>query len=405
MRTPCENVVKLNVGGTRFWTTRETLLSSDSSYFSSLLGGAYSNVVDDEGSVRFVALCASRANSKRQVFIDRDPLAFRVVLNYLRTGRVALGDVCAETIFDEATFFGIASLGTCLSLCGRVDLPFHTRIPLAERVEPLLPADHGTGGLFYSGSITPRAPPCSCGSYCSLFQLCCVLLSCVLFAYVATALFDINSLYLLFVCYLPCFTLVEIEPSAPDSPSAFQLLSGSRSSSPPPLSPPSPAHFSRAQPIPEQRARLLVSDHNWLVVAYERRFYCFSHADSNGWSVRFASPALATRIDHVAIAGRGGAKIVVVAAGSVVRLWSCGDGVAHPRWHSGFDLGRRVDKVFFIGSCVAALSYEGRVGVWNSMSSKNWQVQDVQPISSHVCAGSLLFLGFASGRISYIGTW
>ena len=52
VRSPNENVVKLNVGGTRFWTSRETLLSSGAFYFEALLSGDYANVMDDEGAVR-----------------------------------------------------------------------------------------------------------------------------------------------------------------------------------------------------------------------------------------------------------------------------------------------------------------------------------------------------------------
>ena len=61
-----ENIVQLNVGGTVFLTTRDTLLVDTASYFSSLLNGHYRPDVDSFG--------------KPCYFIDRDPTHFRHIL-------------------------------------------------------------------------------------------------------------------------------------------------------------------------------------------------------------------------------------------------------------------------------------------------------------------------------------
>ena len=61
-----ENIVQLNVGGTVFLTTKDTLLVDTASYFSSLLNGRYRPDVDSFG--------------KPCYFIDRDPTHFRHIL-------------------------------------------------------------------------------------------------------------------------------------------------------------------------------------------------------------------------------------------------------------------------------------------------------------------------------------
>lgn len=40
-----------------------------------------------------------------------------------------------------------------------------------------------------------------------------------------------------------------------------------------------------------------------------------------------------------------------------------------------FDLGIQIDALFFIGSQVVAISYTGKVGIWNSRMPRHWQVK------------------------------
>ncbi|ETN70753.1 hypothetical protein NECAME_14555 [Necator americanus] len=66
-----------------------------------------------------------------------------------------------------------------------------------------------------------------------------------------------------------------------------------------------------------------------------------------------------------------------------------------------FSLSVAVDKLFFIGSQMVALSRTGKVGIWHSMTH-NWQVQDVVAISCYDTAGSSLLLGCTNGSMYYI---
>jgi len=60
-------VVELNVGGTHFTTTQETLTASGSAYFNAMFSGLW-----EVGS--------------GAIFIDRDPELFSIILRYMRAG-------------------------------------------------------------------------------------------------------------------------------------------------------------------------------------------------------------------------------------------------------------------------------------------------------------------------------
>ena len=68
------SILRLNVGGQRFDTTKETLLGARSSFFQRLLD-------DDTSAVRGAALDADG-----RLFIDRSPEGFRMLLEWLRGG-------------------------------------------------------------------------------------------------------------------------------------------------------------------------------------------------------------------------------------------------------------------------------------------------------------------------------
>jgi hypothetical protein len=66
-------MVRLNVGGQLFWTTRETLVGRGRvNYFDTLLSSRFPSLRDDDGAY----------------FIDRDGHLFAPLLSYLRTGRL-----------------------------------------------------------------------------------------------------------------------------------------------------------------------------------------------------------------------------------------------------------------------------------------------------------------------------
>ncbi|KAM9612832.1 BTB/POZ domain-containing protein KCTD3 isoform 3-T3 [Trichechus inunguis] len=88
-------IVQLNVGGTRFSTSRQTLMWIPDSFFSSLLSGRISTLRDETGAI----------------FIDRDPAAFAPILNFLRTKELDLRGVSINVLRHEAEFYGITPLG------------------------------------------------------------------------------------------------------------------------------------------------------------------------------------------------------------------------------------------------------------------------------------------------------
>ena len=87
--------VQLRVGGKRFETSVDVLLSDEESVFNAMLRGAWAQY---------------GAGAKPMVF-DRDPKRFRVVLNWLRTRELVCEDgVTAEGIRAEAEFFQMPTL-------------------------------------------------------------------------------------------------------------------------------------------------------------------------------------------------------------------------------------------------------------------------------------------------------
>ncbi|XP_027274524.1 BTB/POZ domain-containing protein KCTD3 isoform X2 [Cricetulus griseus] len=98
-------IVQLNVGGTRFSTSRQTLMWIPDSFFSSLLSGRISTLRDETGAI----------------FIDRDPAAFAPILNFLRTKELDLRGVSISALRHEAEFYGITPLVRRLLLCEELE--------------------------------------------------------------------------------------------------------------------------------------------------------------------------------------------------------------------------------------------------------------------------------------------
>jgi len=92
---PHPEVVKLNVGGRIFATTRGTLLgvSGGSEYFfKKVFSGEKQPLCDEHGAI----------------FIDGDPDCFSVLLNYLRTGHLIVGSVSIHLLEEVAELLNIA---------------------------------------------------------------------------------------------------------------------------------------------------------------------------------------------------------------------------------------------------------------------------------------------------------
>lgn len=93
-----EPKIKLNVGGSLFLTTLQTMTKIPNTYFAILFSGRWEPKFDPvDGSM----------------FIDRDPTMFGMILNYLRTGTIILdhlSPIQADLLRTEADFYQIESL-------------------------------------------------------------------------------------------------------------------------------------------------------------------------------------------------------------------------------------------------------------------------------------------------------
>ena len=84
-------IVKLNIGGTLYQTTADTLTRSHN-FFSGLLDKAISSTKDADGAY----------------FIDRNGRLFEPLLDYLRTGKLfILPGMSRAAVLEEATFYSI----------------------------------------------------------------------------------------------------------------------------------------------------------------------------------------------------------------------------------------------------------------------------------------------------------
>jgi BTB/POZ domain-containing adapter for CUL3-mediated RhoA degradation protein len=89
------DVVLLDVGGTRFYTTVGTLTKFSSSFFGSLFSGKYPLTKHSDNTAAYY------------VFIDRDGTHFLKILNFLRSGRIIMpADLNArKELLIEAEFY------------------------------------------------------------------------------------------------------------------------------------------------------------------------------------------------------------------------------------------------------------------------------------------------------------
>ena len=108
-QTPVQNrqCVTLNVGGTRYTTTRSTLLSQDNTFFTSLLSQEW----------------AGQGDSQQEFLVDRDGDLFKHILRYMREsheGQLEVIKTWTETdrnlLLQEANFFGLDHLCRMLTV-------------------------------------------------------------------------------------------------------------------------------------------------------------------------------------------------------------------------------------------------------------------------------------------------
>ena len=75
------SIVKLNVGGRKFYTTKSTLCTAGQNFFSALLSGRFNSEIDPNGFT----------------VIDRNGDLFAPLLDFLRTGNLYIPpSLCIE---------------------------------------------------------------------------------------------------------------------------------------------------------------------------------------------------------------------------------------------------------------------------------------------------------------------
>ncbi|XP_075043175.1 SH3KBP1-binding protein 1 isoform X2 [Mixophyes fleayi] len=334
-------VIHLNVGGKRFSTSRQTLTWASDTFFSSLLSGRISSLKDETGAI----------------FIDRDPIVFAPILNFLRTKELDTRGVNSSLLLHEAEFYGITPLVRRLQLCEELErsscgsVLFNGYLP-----PPVFPAKrrnrHSVSGLQVGSRNggSERAPvrrsntmPPNLGG-----------------AGILGRLLDERS-----------------------------YGSGGGSSSDPGM------------------VRIICGHHNWIAVAFAQFIVCYRMKETSGWQLIFTSPCLDWVIERVALNAKtiGGSlgdndKMLAVSSCSEIILWAItGDGTGSEI--GIFSLGVPAEALFFVGNQLIATSHTGKIGVWNAVT-KHWQIQDVVPINSYDTAGSFLLLGCNNGSIYYV---
>ncbi|CAH1792251.1 unnamed protein product [Owenia fusiformis] len=366
-------IITLNVGGTKFSTSKQTLTWIPDTFFTSMFSGRISTLHDDTGAI----------------FIDRDPGLFAIILNFLRTKEIDLLNIPVHALRHEAEYYGVT--------------PLVKRLVLCEEVE-----QSSCGDVLFHGHLPPPCPPL-----------------------IKESLEERRSSVSSIEAELPRpSSTSRVTKSSPrvshirhasDSEALTPRHSSNSSSNSSPnnstSSPPgatggaiekhvTESTFSRGTYMDPLRVTLVKGHQNWIGVAYPHFVCCYRLKEATGWHLVWSSPHLEGPVERIAINSKvlssnqdNTSRMIAVGEGCLVRLWGVND--RDSREIGVFDLRVPVDSLFFIGSQLVALSHLGKVGVWHAMT-QNWQIQDVLPITSYDTAGSfILLLGCANGSIYY----
>ncbi|KAL1244870.1 BTB/POZ domain-containing protein [Trichinella spiralis] len=357
-------LIKLNVGGVQFVTSRNTLMWISDTFFTSMLSGRIPAVKDENGAI----------------FIDRDPKLFQVILNYMRSKQVDLKEVNPVALKHEAQFYGLTPLVKRLVLCDKLDqsacgdVLFHGYFAQPSQVFNL--AAESVQPLVHRQVSSSRNTLCPTSSLESLSSgnLSKPFLS-----------NNIAALRNKWKCpHRPGF-------SGDFTKQLKQLEIGSK-------------QISEALVDPF-RVRIIRAHHSWIAVAYSEIVVCYKSKGSMGWCLGCISPRTERPIRHLAIScknftGQGCICLAVSLDDNTILLWSVNDaGVSSEIGR--FSVTAHIDALLFIASQLVALSKKGKIVVWHGMTL-NWQIQDVTPICSYDTAGSFLLLGCSNGSIYYI---
>ncbi|XP_069089993.1 BTB/POZ domain-containing protein KCTD3 [Pleurodeles waltl] len=335
-------IIELNVGGTRFSTSRQTLMWIPDSFFSSLLSGRISTLRDETGAI----------------FIDRDPAAFAPILNFLRTKELDLRGVSISVLRHEAEFYGITPLVRRLLLCDELERS-------------------SCGSVLFHGYLPPPGIPCR-------------KLSCAAAVAAATAASASSEVKLVQSPSEGGVRGNSLQPTilAAASATGEDMVKLGILVDP------------RKVLIVAGHHNWIVAAYAHFVVCYRikessgwQQIFSSPYLD---WTIERVA------LNAKVVGGPHGDKdkMVAVASESSIILWSIQDGGSGSEIGM-FSLGVPVDALFFIGNQLVATSHTGKVGVWNAVT-QHWQVQDVVPITSYDTAGSFLLLGCNNGSIYYI---
>ncbi|CAB3249305.1 unnamed protein product [Arctia plantaginis] len=369
-----QEIVNLNVGGTRFSTSWQTLTWVPETFFTALLSGRIPTVRDETGAI----------------FIDRDPNLFGLILNFLRTRDIDLNNVNIRALRHECDYFGITPLSRRLALCDEMnhsscgDVLFYGYLPP--------PLNTSTTGR--SGNSCSRKNSTSSSTEVAVNR-----------THSRNSSLDLRT-----VGRIPSQDQLSRCGRGHSRAASLGNADSHKGHRPPDMS-------SWADSM---KVQIIKAHHNWVAVAYTHFVTGYRLTDSCGWYVVFQSPVQETVIERIALnaktSGGGGTSsgntssgsdvMLGIASGSYVRLWAFSTHSEPVRRTliGTFNLGVRVEHLLFVGPQLVALSGAGsrsKAGVWHT-STQHWQTQDVAHLTTYDTAGSFLLLGTATGAINYI---
>ncbi|XP_063628027.1 BTB/POZ domain-containing protein KCTD3 [Cydia splendana] len=375
--TNYQEIVNLNVGGTKFATSWHTLTWVSDTFFTALLSGRIPTVRDDTGAI----------------FIDRDPNLFGLILNFLRTRDIDLNNVNIRALRHECDYFGITPLSRRLALCDEMnhsscgDVLFYGYLP--PPLSTPLPGNsnsRNSNGCSRKNSTASNADaPCNRTHSRN------------------------SSLDLRTVGRIPSQDQLSRCGRGHSRAASLGNADCYKGIRPPELN----------AWADSMKVQIIKAHHNWIAVAYTHFVTGYRLTDSCGWYVVFQSPVQDSVIERIALNAKtgGGATasgtnttgtdvMLGIASGPLVRLWAFSTHSEPVRRTlvGTFNLGVRVEHLLFVGPQLVALSGAGarsKAGVWHT-STQHWQTQDVAHLSTHDTAGSFLLLGTNTGAINYI---
>ncbi|GAB0100493.1 BTB/POZ domain-containing protein KCTD3 [Sergentomyia squamirostris] len=401
------DIVHLNVGGTKFATSRQTLTWIPDTFFTALLSGRIASLRDDTGAI----------------FVDRDPSLFGFILNYLRTREIDIRNHDIRMLRHEAEYYNISPLIRRLMLCEDLghsscgDLLFYgylpaPSIPIQEMPPPALVS--GSANSLSKSSSSSQSPSTSASSTSSGARPG----SMVRVPEYQNQSGSSNGNGARLPSHSRNSSLdLRLRNgqswAASHSRTASLDLRHSRNSSADltkTIKSDVGLVFNQVSGWTDpMRVQIIKAHLNWISVAYAHFVTCYRLKDSSGWQQVFTSPYIEVAIERIAINAKVNvttsgeqtqSKMVAISYGSQIRLWGIHEDGTKTEVGT-FNLKVRVEYLFFIGSQLVALSSSGKIGVWHAMT-QHWQIQDLVPILSFDTAGSFLLLGCNNGSIYYI---